>query len=82
LLSPLTAQAATIHGSTDADVVWVSAPKAAPKPIEEVLTNHNRSFIPPLTVIPVGSTIRFPNEDPFFHSIYSTSTPYPFYIGF
>jgi len=82
LLSPLTAQAATIHGSTDADVVWVSAPKAAPKPIEETLTNHNRSFIPPLTVIPVGSTIRFPNEDPFFHSIYSTSTPDPFDIGF
>ena len=76
------ASAATIHGSTDADVVWLSAPKAAPKPIEDVLTNQNRSFIPPLTVIPVGSTIRFPNEDPFFHSIYSTSPQDPFDIGF
>jgi plastocyanin len=77
-----TASAATIHGSTDADVVWVSAPKAAPKPIDEVITNQSRSFIPPLTVIPVGSTIRFPNQDPFFHSIYSTSAPDPFDIGF
>ncbi|MGA7569702.1 MAG: hypothetical protein WBG27_02740 [Candidatus Aquilonibacter sp.] len=76
------ASAATIHGATDADVLWVSAPKAAPKPIEGVLTNRNRSFIPPLTVIPVGSTIRFPNEDPFFHSIYSTSPQDPFDIGF
>ena len=82
LLFPLAASAATIHGATDADVVWVSAPKAAPKPIEGVLTNQNRSFIPPLIVIPVGSTMRFPNEDPFFHSIYSTSPADPFDIGF
>jgi plastocyanin len=82
LLVCASANAATIHGATDADVLWVSAPKAAPKPIEGVLTNRNRSFIPPLTVIPVGSTIRFPNEDPFFHSIYSTSPQDPFDIGF
>jgi plastocyanin len=82
VLFPLPAFAATIHGSTDADVVWVSAPKAAPKPIDEVITNRTRSFTPPLTVIPVGSTIRFPNEDPFFHSIYSRSPQDPFDIGF
>ncbi|HUN29511.1 MAG TPA: hypothetical protein VMV65_06875 [Alphaproteobacteria bacterium] len=82
LLASGRAIAATIHGSTDADVVWVSAPKAAPKPIEAVMTNKDRSFIPPLTVIPVGSTVRFPNEDPFFHSIYSTSAADPFDIGF
>ncbi len=81
-LLPLVAAAATVHGATDADVVWVSAPKAAPKPIEATLTNKDRTFIPPLTVIPVGSTVRFPNEDPFFHSIYSTSPADPFDIGF
>jgi plastocyanin len=75
--------AAVLHGSTDADVLWVSAPKAVPKPLDEVVvTNRNRSFIPPLTVIPAGSTLRFPNEDPFFHSIYSTSPADPFDIGF
>jgi plastocyanin len=76
------AAAASVHGTTDADVVWVSAPKAAPKPVDATTTNKDRSFIPPLTVIPVGSTIRFPNEDPFFHSIYSTSPADPFDIGF
>jgi plastocyanin len=81
-LLPLGAAAATVHGTTDADVVWVSAPKAVPKPVDETTTNKDRSFIPPLTVIPVGSTIRFPNEDPFFHSIYSTSPADPFDIGF
>jgi hypothetical protein len=44
LLLPLCAAAATIHGATDADVVWVSAPRATPKPIDEVVTNQNRSF--------------------------------------
>jgi len=82
VLQPPGAPAATIHGATDADVVWVSAPKAAPKPVEAILTNKDRSFIPTLTVIPVGSTVRFPNEDPFFHSIYSTSPADPFDIGF
>jgi plastocyanin len=76
------ADAATIHGATDADVIWVSAPKDAPKPIEDALTNKDRSFIPPLTVVPVGSTIRFPNQDPFFHSVYSNSPQDPFDIGF
>ncbi|HUA09610.1 MAG TPA: carboxypeptidase regulatory-like domain-containing protein [Candidatus Acidoferrales bacterium] len=79
---PLAAQAATIHGTTDAAVLWISAPKALPKPIEGVLTNHDRSFIPEYIVIPAGSTVRFPNEDPFFHSIYSTSPADPFDIGF
>ena len=75
--------AAILHGSTNADVLWISAPKAAPKALNEVVvTNKNRSFIPPLTVIPAGSTLRFPNEDPFFHSIYSTSPADPFDIGF
>ena len=71
--------AAILHGSTtNADVLWISAPKAAPKALNEVVvTNKNRSFIPPLTVIPAGSTLRFPNEDPFFHSIYSTSPADP-----
>lgn len=76
------AYAATVSGTTGASVVWISAPKAVPKPIAGVVINKDRSFIPPLTVIPVGSTVRFPNEDPFYHSIYSTSPAGPFDIGF
>lgn len=76
------AAAATVRGQTNAAVVWISAPKALPKPIEAVLTNQDRTFIPPLVVIPAGSTVRFPNNDPFYHSIYSTSPADPFDIGF
>jgi plastocyanin len=74
--------AATIRGMTDFTVVWVSAADAVPPPVQAVLTNHHRSFIPSTIVIPVGSTVRFPNLDPFYHSIYSTSAADPFDIGF
>jgi plastocyanin len=79
---PHAARATTVRGATTASVVWISAPKSAPKPIEGVLTNQNRSFIPSLIVVPVNSTVRFPNNDAFFHSIYSTSAADPFDIGF
>ncbi len=31
----------------------------------------NRTFIPHLQVIPVGSVMEFPNRDPFFHNVFS-----------
>lgn len=35
------------------------------------LLQKNRTFIPHLLVIPVGSIVRFPNADPFFHNVFS-----------
>jgi plastocyanin len=35
------------------------------------LLQKNRTFIPHLQVIPVGSVVNFPNEDPFFHNVFS-----------
>ena len=35
------------------------------------LLQKNRMFIPHLLVIPVGSTVDFPNADPFFHNVFS-----------
>src|SRR6201996_7181797 len=31
----------------------------------------NRTFVPHLQVVPVGSAIQFPNLDPFFHNVFS-----------
>jgi hypothetical protein len=36
-----------------------------------ILLQKNRTFIPHLQVIPVGSVIQFPNADPFFHNVFS-----------
>jgi hypothetical protein len=35
------------------------------------LLQKNRTFIPHLQVVPVGSIIEFPNRDPFFHNVFS-----------
>lgn len=35
------------------------------------LLQKNRTFIPHLQVIPVGSVVQFPNTDPFFHNVFS-----------
>jgi hypothetical protein len=35
------------------------------------LLQKNRTFIPHLQVIPVGSVVQFPNKDPFFHNVFS-----------
>lgn len=35
------------------------------------LLQKNRTFLPHLQVIPVGSVVAFPNADPFFHNVFS-----------
>ena len=53
---------------------------------EVVVDQKNRSFVKDgaeikTLDIKVGDTIRFKNEDPFFHSIYSTSETATFDLG-
>jgi hypothetical protein len=35
------------------------------------LLQKNRTFVPHLQVIPVGTVVQFPNADPFFHNVFS-----------
>lgn len=35
------------------------------------LTQKNKSFVPHVLVVPVGSEVEFPNRDPFFHNVFS-----------
>ena len=41
----------------------------------------DRRFTPDFVVVPVGSTVSFPNMDPIFHNIYSLSKPKSFDLG-
>jgi plastocyanin len=41
----------------------------------------DRGFSPNMVVVPVGSTVSFPNMDPIFHNIYSLSKPRSFDLG-
>ena len=53
-----------------------------PGPVTAVLDQRNIRFAPNLIVVPVGSTIEFPNSDPIFHSVFSLSKAHPFDLGF
>jgi plastocyanin len=41
----------------------------------------DRRFVPDMVVVPVGSTVSFPNMDPIFHNIYSLSKSKSFDLG-
>jgi hypothetical protein len=46
-------------------------PKAAPVPGGYTLLQKNKMFSPHLLVVPTGSVVLFPNQDPFFHNVFS-----------
>jgi plastocyanin len=57
-------------------VVWLEAVAGTPTPSfpahgRYTLRQKNRTFLPHLLVVPVGSVVLFPNADPFFHNVFS-----------
>jgi len=65
-------------------VVYLESPSsntaAADAPAPQV-QQLDRRFMPDLVVVPVGSTVAFPNMDPIFHNIYSLSKSRSFDLG-
>ena len=67
-------------------VLWLT-PLGADPPLPPPATGHftltqkNRMFSPHLLVVPVGSTVYFPNEDPFFHNVFSLFNGKRFDLG-
>ncbi len=58
-------------------------PKLSPKPpVTETLNQQGARFEPDLIVVPVGSTVEFPNSDPIFHNVFSLSKAQPFDLGY
>ena len=51
----------------------LDAPAKHAPPVHAVMDQVNRAFAPDLLVIPVGSTVEFPNSDAVSHQIYSFS---------
>ena len=54
-------------------------PRGAPARIE--MTLDGRNFSPRVAVVPVGSTVVFPNRDPFNHNVFSLSEGNGFDLG-
>jgi plastocyanin len=45
------------------------------------ITISNKVYTPRVVAAPVGSTVRFPNRDPFKHNVFSVSAPNGFDLG-
>lgn len=48
---------------------------------EAIIIQKNKMFDPHVTVVEVGSSIAFPNEDPFFHNVFSLYNGKRFDLG-
>jgi plastocyanin len=65
-------------------VIYLEGPASASEnqePPAEQIQQLNRRFVPDMVVVPLGSTVLFPNMDPIFHNIYSLSKPKSFDLG-
>jgi len=77
---------ATSHQVSPANVVvWltpVNISLPAPTPKTNVkLTQKNKEFLPHLLVVPTGTSVEFPNMDPFFHNVFSLFNGKRFDLG-
>jgi plastocyanin len=54
-------------------VVYLDGVKARPQAGRAKITMRAKAFIPHVLVVPVGSTVDFPNEDPILHNAFSLS---------
>ena len=63
-------------------VVWLESAGLKPRMAEAAqVTTRRKALLPHVMAIPIGSTIRFPNEDPITHNLFSVSTANPFDLG-
>ncbi len=55
------------------------ATKVAPKTVS--IAQRDEQFVPHLAAITAGSSVAFPNDDPFFHNVFSLSRGATFNLG-
>src|SRR6267142_6166071 len=59
-------------------VLYLEAPAAvttAARPVSVEMAITDKTYAPHVVVVPLGSTVRFPNHDPFNHNVFSASEP-------
>ena len=68
-------------------VIWLvplgdaAAKTAGPAPAKATLVQKDKEFHPRLLVLPTGSSVEFPNKDPFFHNVFSLFNGKRFDLG-
>jgi plastocyanin len=63
--------------------VYLEGPSLSPgKLLHLEMKQHNRQFEPDILLVPIGSTVSFPNGDPIFHNVFSFSKAKEFDLGY
>ena len=65
-------------------VLYLETPASvttAARPVTVEIAITDKTYAPHVVVVPVGSTVRFPNHDPFNHNVFSVSEPNSFDLG-
>lgn len=62
-------------------VVYLQGPGPAARPARFEIAISDKIYSPRVLVVPVGSTVAFPNHDPFDHNVFSVSEPNSFDLG-
>jgi plastocyanin len=67
-------------------VVWLQPPTGTPTTLihsapKVRIRQKNKTFSPHILVVPVGTTVEFPNDDPIFHNAFSNYNGQIFDIG-
>jgi len=73
-LTPLRRAQSPRAEKTAPAVIWLNPLRNDAMPVTPgtfTLLQKNKMFTPHLLVVPVGSSVAFPNADPFFHNVFS-----------
>ena len=64
-------------------VIWLATKTAVspPAPVRAEINTADKEFSPHVLVLSAGSTVTFPNHDPFNHNVFSLSEENPFDLG-
>ncbi len=64
-------------------VLYLESPAAVTtaRPVTVEIAITDKTYAPHVVAVPLGSTVRFPNHDPFNHNVFSVSEPNSFDLG-
>ncbi|MGE3840771.1 MAG: hypothetical protein AB7I50_04225 [Vicinamibacterales bacterium] len=74
---------AAVQSESSHVLVWLKdAPRGVkPAPVAIEVRQQDETFMPHVSAIPVGSTVKFPNGDNYFHNVFSLSRTASFDLG-
>ena len=57
------------------------APSRRVPPVRVAIRQRDENFTPRVVAVPIGSEVQFPNDDPFYHNVFSLSRARDFNLG-